>query len=186
MNFSQLPQVDGILVNVAQQLPSITVLVHTAALFSGIILVAWAAMIAKDAHRTNEHSGSYTRAFYIFVAGIMLINAHQALGIWSETILGSSQPEISILAYPATGNGASELSRRTLMAVLAFVQFVGLLSFVRGWHILPQIGQRQEATLGKALTHVVGGVLAVNVVTFAKITAWSLGLTVISAILDGI
>ena len=182
-----MPEFGSVLANGAAMLPEATTLVYTLAVLAGIVMCVWGVFKAKEAHESHGQRGTYRQAAYIIVSGVMLINASLALGIWSETLLGTPQePTANVLSYDSKAATAAELSKQTLIAIIAFVQFVGLLAFVRGWFILPRIGERPDDTLGKALTHIIGGVLAVNVVTFAKITAFTFGIAALSILLDSI
>lgn len=51
-----------------------------------------------------------------------------------------------------------------LDTIVYYINFIGYLAFVRGWVILAHIGQpgSQPGTIPKALTHIIGGVLAIN------------------------
>lgn len=45
------------------------------------------------------------------------------------------------------------------------VQFIGFISFVRGWMLFTRIGHQggQPGLFAKAMTHVIGGLLAINI-----------------------
>jgi intracellular multiplication protein IcmC len=64
-----------------------------------------------------------------------------------------------------------------IMAVLRIVQIVGLISFIRGWIILVSAAkQGAQPALGKALTHIIGGILAINVVGTKAVLSATFGL----------
>ncbi|MBI5448090.1 MAG: type IV secretion protein IcmC [Gammaproteobacteria bacterium] len=59
-------------------------------------------------------------------------------------------------------------------ALLGLMRLVGLVSFVRGWIMLVRIAdQGQHGTFGKAVTHIVGGLLLINIVGTGKLL-WNL------------
>lgn len=62
--------------------------------------------------------------------------------------------------------------------VVLIVRVVGLISFIRGWVILTRLAQdgAQPGTGGKALTHIIGGVLGINIVGTVEILQNSFGL----------
>jgi hypothetical protein len=49
-------------------------------------------------------------------------------------------------------------------AVLRFIQLIGTISFIRGWvHLTHVSNPNGRSTMGKAVTHIVAGLLAVNI-----------------------
>ncbi len=111
---------------------------------------------------------------YMFV-GAMLIFLPSAMGIVMTTTFGSN----SILSYSASGG--SDYYTTGLKAIFRIIQLVGVVSFIRGWIILSQAagqGGHQGASFGKAMTHIIGGALAVNIVLFLKVMGNSTGINV--------
>lgn len=65
----------------------------------------------------------------------------------------------SITAYPAEGSFSD-----IMIPLLALVQVMGFISFIRGWTTMAKLGaQAQPGTLGKGVMHMIGGVLAMNI-----------------------
>jgi hypothetical protein len=70
---------------------------------------------------------------------------------------------------------------RTIVIVMGgFVQFIGYIAFLRGWILLARLGERssQEGTLARALMHIFGGILAINVFGTYRMLKVTLGLIV--------
>lgn len=59
------------------------------------------------------------------------------------------------------------------------IQFIGFIAFIRGWILLTHIAQpgTQPGTVGKALCHIAGGILAINIFGTWSIIASTLGFT---------
>lgn len=55
--------------------------------------------------------------------------------------------------------------------LVLYIQFVGFLSFVKGWFILSKsAGQSgQQGSAGKSFTHILGGIMAINFISMARI-----------------
>lgn len=100
--------------------------------------------------------------FFIVAAVMMFIPT--AFSIASSTVFGYGSP----LSYTQID---SSLDPAMLKALVGLVNIVGLISFVRGWFILVAHAQQPggQATIGKAATHIIGGLLAMNVVGLGKI-----------------
>jgi uncharacterized membrane protein HdeD (DUF308 family) len=57
------------------------------------------------------------------------------------------------------------------------IQFVGVLSFIRGLVILSQLGGHggQPGTFGRGLTHIIGGIFCINIYQFIQLLMVTLG-----------
>ncbi len=101
---------------------------------------------------------------YLITAAVLLYFP-TALGIFMETTFGYT----NILAYSdwqGAGGGANE----PMDAIIKLVQIVGLISFARGWLIITKaVHPGSQATYGKGMTHIIAGVLAINIVGTANI-----------------
>lgn len=70
------------------------------------------------------------------------------------------------------------LSYQAYQALLMCVQLVGSISFIRGWFMLSHLAeQSQQNTLGKALTHIIGGIMAINIQGTINVIQGTLGIT---------
>lgn len=70
------------------------------------------------------------------------------------------------------------MDQQAYFSLLYFVQFIGLVSFIRGWVMLSHASNPgQQNSFGKALTHIAGGLLAINVQGTIDIMKGTLGLT---------
>lgn len=96
-----------------------------------------------------------------------------AIDIMLSTTFGSD----NILAY-SEWEGNAQYGGISMAAVFKIIQFVGLVAFLRGWLLLSQTAGQgaQPQAFGKALTHILGGILAMNVVGTANILSATLGI----------
>lgn len=109
---------------------------------------------------------------YLFIA-MVLIYTPSGLQLVMETIYGYSAPQP--LKYDP--DAAVEVSR-AIHLVFGLVQLVGIIAFVRGWFFLAKNAQQGGAQhgVGKAITHIIGGIMAVNIVGTYHVFASTLGL----------
>ncbi len=92
----------------------------------------------------------------LIVAGVCLTYLPSAIYTFTYQLFGYTNP----LQYM----GSSTQWHNSLTIVGLFVQFVGLLAFIRGWMILSNLGkQGGQPAFGKGMTHVIGGILAMNI-----------------------
>ena len=96
----------------------------------------------------------------MFTCGAFLIFLPTGLDVLSYTLYNISAQHL--LAY-GTGNADYE---KFVFVIKMVVQIVGLIAVVRGFIMLTNIGKTggsQPGHLPKALTHVIGGIIAVNI-----------------------
>jgi len=106
---------------------------------------------------------------YIFVGAVFLW-LPTGFSMVMQTTFGYDNP----LAYSEwQGSFANSISGPSGTAFLRLIQFVGLIAFVRGWMTLVKLatsqGAAQGQSYGKGLTHILGGVLAMNIVGTANV-----------------
>jgi hypothetical protein len=58
------------------------------------------------------------------------------------------------------------------------IQFIGVLAFIRGLVLLKDIGGHggQQSSFAKGLTHIVGGILCINIYQFVQVILITLGI----------
>lgn len=124
--------------------------------------------------------------FAHFVTAAVLLSLPQALAVFSTTIFGSS--DVKVIAVFSEDSGmTAELAERAhaiMMAVETFMIIIGIISFIRGWFILKSAadGNGQATTLS-AFSHIVAGVVAVNIGPFINAVQQTFGLDPASGIL---
>jgi intracellular multiplication protein IcmC len=65
-------------------------------------------------------------------------------------------------------------------SALTFVQVIGVIAFVRGWLILKKVVEGSgNVSLAQGLTHILGGVLAINIFQFLLIMDHTFGLNLL-------
>lgn len=150
---------------------------------AGFVLMGFAVHLARTVASSHQQKSTYGRALTVFFSAIVLVNLDAFISLFSWTFF-EQETQKSVLSYAISGGGVGSASLSTVLSIIAFVQFVGLLAFIRGWLVLNAIGKRQDATLGKGITHIVGGVFAVNIVVVAKITAVTFGIKGLSMLMQ--
>lgn len=104
----------------------------------------------------SNHASMKAPAIYMLVSAVFMY-LPTALGTINQGVFGEGFP----LRYIS-----AEVNHSVAFytGILAFVRIVGLISFVRGWMYLAALAQQgQHHSVGKALTHIVGGIMAYNI-----------------------
>ncbi|MDR3135651.1 MAG: hypothetical protein LBU69_06120 [Deltaproteobacteria bacterium] len=108
------------------------------------------------------------RAFLTLLSGIILLNSPEFMDILAQTLF--SQDSAEILSYRPPGHAGSGIIR----LVVLVVGLTGLIGIARGVYILRLTGG-EGGGLPRALAHIAGGILCVNLVDFLRLLAFSLG-----------
>lgn len=107
----------------------------------------------------------------------------------SSQITFASSTENGIIYYKVTNtpryetNGGNQLLgyfnvaggqewEHLIDVVVQFIQFVGLIAFVRGWFILSHIANgsgAQQNSFSKGLIHIIGGIASINFMPFMQV-----------------
>lgn len=120
------------------------------------------------------------------VFGAILISIGTTLTSTLETLFGSStissMTNISIIKWSSidsSGGGTAEADK-VVRAVLAFVQIIGGIAFLRGWLLMKSGIESGQSKMPQALTHIIAGAMAINIDKMLKILNDTFGVDVIS------
>lgn len=143
-------------------------LIQSASYVIGLFLVAGS--IFKFIQMSQSPQVTLKMPLIMFFSGIGIFALTGSISVASQTLAMGSGPG-SILLPSSSGLNAA--TSAAMLGVLTFMRMVGYLAFLRGWLILNQYGQgtSQHAGLGRALTHIGGGVALINITVAAKIIA---------------
>lgn len=92
------------------------------------------------------------------IFGALLLWLPSTLMTVTATFWGVSEP----IGYDNTGYSIYD---ETIAVCTEIIEFVGLVAFIRGLMLMARVGQQgmQPGTFAKALTHVVGGIMAYHI-----------------------
>ena len=95
----------------------------------------------------------------MLLGGTMLLLLPTVIGSSLLAFWGTTSP----LAIPTTGAGDFD---KYMLPIVMFVRLVGVISFVRGVLMIARLGKegQQPGTGGKALMHMIGGILCIHIV----------------------
>jgi intracellular multiplication protein IcmC len=167
----------AMLVTLSNSFPGIWHLITGASYLLGILFASRAVFAFKVYGELRTMMASQTNLkapiTFFLVAGVFfyLPTAFQIIMVSTFGYSGIQNP----LSY--TGPTVAGLDQTSMVAVLQLIQIVGLIAFIRGWLILAHAAQGQQGnTVGKGITHIIGGVLAMNIVGTAAVINASLGI----------
>ncbi|MDD3288821.1 MAG: hypothetical protein PHX43_07460 [Alphaproteobacteria bacterium] len=118
------------------------------------------------------------------IIGAILLSVGQMINIGVMTMFGD--PGITPFAginweklAPDGGEGFEKINK-VVASIITFVQVIGMIAFIRGWLILKSVVEGSgQATMAQGITHIMGGVLAINIGTVADIADKTFGLNIV-------
>ena len=156
--------------NYIDSLLSIQKLITGTAYLLGLLFIfkaLYSLRMHAESKSQSQQGGMKEPVVYIFV-GAMLLYFPTAFDVILYTMFGSSE----VLAYAPVGTGSPILS--TLFgqnsmfgyALALTVQVIGGIAFVRGWILISRSASQGQppGAMGQGLMHVLGGVLAMNII----------------------
>ncbi len=108
----------------------------------------------------------------LIIVGLMLLYLPTTLETFNLTIFGNSQVEL--FSDQQNFGAASEVMKVVVLAI----RLIGLISFVRGCVILSKLGAEggaQPGMMGKGMLHIIGGILAWNILATWNVVLASIG-----------
>ncbi|MDD2325536.1 MAG: hypothetical protein PHW63_06010 [Alphaproteobacteria bacterium] len=119
---------------------------------------------------SDPRAGSPKTIITHLVIGAILISLSTMLPSVISTLFGSSATVSNVSSFTGiqwskfVGTGVSvDAINKTTQAILAFIQLIGLIAFLRGWLIVKTAIDGGQATIPQGITHIVAGAMAVNI-----------------------
>lgn len=153
----------------------ITVFAYLAGL---ILVIIGISRMLKSEQDGARGPGGFGTIMTFLVAGC-LFSIDALMGAFSDSIFGEYQ--IVTFANLQIGSGDTTVDNHLLAVIsgaLGFMVLVGWVSFLRGFFILRDVAEGNgQASLMAAITHMIGGVLAVNLGPLLNAVQSTFGLT---------
>ncbi len=162
----------------------IIIFVGATAYVMGIWFIVSAVMglkrLGESAAMASQTHGSMSGPLMKLIIGVVLVYLPSTIDVsvttlWGYGILGSDSS--SVVSYSAASSDPFGPIKEGAIAV---VRVIGYVSFVRGLVMLSHSGDQgsQQGSFGKGFMHIIGGVLAINIVGTIKIIGNTLGFAI--------
>ncbi len=152
--------VQQMIVNIANTMPSLLAMFSALSYVLGFILVLKGVYKLKEYGEMRTSMSSQTNLWPPMITlaiGTMLIFFVSTYQVGLQTLFAYSSP----LSYTEGSDSTEDL----VTAVVSIMQVVGVIAFIRGMLLLNGAGSpgAQPGGIGKGLTFVIGGLLAINI-----------------------
>ena len=113
--------------------------------------------------------------FLQFFIGVGLFYMPYFISSLNLTLFNTATVANTVLSWSGSSGDDFE---SYVTPILGVIQIIGIISFIRGWVMLAKATNpgQQPGAISKGITHVVGGILAVNIYTFIEVVYQTLGL----------
>jgi intracellular multiplication protein IcmC len=172
------PDVTSMLANLQKSLPPLFKMATGAAYVMGVSFVfkgLYDLKIYGESRTMMSGNTNLKSPIFIIVAGVMCLFSPSAFNMVMQTTFGYT----SILAYDQFPTSSGESLSQNAIIILQIIQVVGIYAFIRGWVLLARSASNQGAhgLFARGITHVVGGVFAINIVGTCNVIAATFGIT---------
>lgn len=172
------PDITTILINLRHLLGPLITLLLIISYAAGIFMIIRALSLLRNFGSSQARPGEMVGPLVYILVGAVLIYLPSTTDVMSRTIFGTNMTtvvtggNINLAAQGRASNVILNYSPTTIEdqwadivdTVVLYMQFIGFLAFVRGWFIISHAGQpgAQPGNIPKGLTHIIGGIIAVN------------------------
>lgn len=161
----------GMAIALSKSLPGMMKIATYAAATAGAFFLLRALFMLPQVEQGRE---TMSKVVWMMVAGVGLWSLMPMISTSMATMgMGAGDPANILTAKYSQADGGG--FDGTIAAVLAFVQFLGLIAFIRGMMILKAMGENKDGAMGRALTHILGGSAAMNITFTIKMLATTMG-----------
>jgi hypothetical protein len=168
----------GLVERAAALMPSLQSLTVSICFVIGLVcaynsLRGYAAVGDKSLAPAGWSSAGWKGPTFLLVVAICFLSLSSVISAFLVSIFGQSETyaasEVFAYAPELLEPINNEMGRRVVISVVQIIQFIGLVAFTRGIYIanLSALNPHQ-GFFSKGLTHMIGGVLAMNLVGFLE------------------
>lgn len=169
-----IPDAGQMINNFARSVPQLMKLITAVAYVLGFFFVVKAVLLLKqfgDMRTMMMSQHSVKGPLVYFFIGSMLIYLPETVSVGMSSFWDNPNPYM----YETQTDQWNQL----IGVLFTIVQLFGTIAFIRGLVMLSTLGagQGQPGTLGRGMTHIIGGIFCINIYEFIKMVFATLGVT---------
>jgi hypothetical protein len=170
---------DGLMLNLVYNIKGPMVyMLSTIAILAGVFLII-RGLVKASRFGTDQRTHSIPIIITNIVIGTVLFSLGTSMDSVLTSVFGGDSIEGSgNLMNTILADFDADVApfQRAVYAALTFFQLIGMIAFIRGWLILKNSVEGQgQATVAQGLTHIIGGVLCVNIYRFLEVMDTTFG-----------
>lgn len=165
---------EGMLQNIANQMPYAMRMITALAYVMGMYFIIYGIMKLKhfgEARAMGGQEHSLTGPILYLVVGSLLLYLPTTVQVGMSTFWGNPSP----ISYTSNSDQWHQFLNDCFLVVEVF----GTIAFIRGLVMLTSLGGHggQPGTLSRAMTHIIGGLMCINVYQFLQMVLNTLGVS---------
>lgn len=157
----------------ADQIPNLMRMTTAIAYVLGMYFIFHAVLLLKKfgEQRTMMSSGEHS------IKGPLIYLTIGALLLYLPTSVQVGMSTFWTVPNPYGYEQHTDDWGQFLRVCFLIIQFIGTIAFIKGLVILSHLaGHGQQGTLSKGLTHIIGGILCINIYQTIKVITFTLGI----------
>lgn len=170
----------GLLTNLETSYPGFYEFIFVLCYFAGTALLILGIFMLKGLSESHNRSDSGTTIVMTFITATLLLTVPSTIEMTANTVFNNQK---SILDYK---NLYAENTGNPLDPVFKFVQFIGLIAYVRGLFLCKEIGKQSHnsgETFNKAVVFLLVGMMAMHVKDSLGVLATTFGISTIKTLI---
>lgn len=176
------PDLNAIMTRLSENLHTIVIFINALSYVMGLWFMysgLYSLKIYGDLRTMMPSNASMAGPLLKLILGVMLLLMPGMVKISISSLWGAGAAD-SLMQYP-TLSPSMQSWENTIKGVIDIIRVLGYISFLRGFNMLSKATkqQAQPGLYGKGTMHVLGGVLAINIVGTINIIQYSLGFAIV-------
>lgn len=167
--------VSYMLSQIQAQIPALIRLVVAIAYLTGMIMIVIGiGKLKAYGHQTvmSSSHASFTPSLVYFLIGTILMFFPTMVNVGTNSVMTGGGDVAYSYNISTAGFGYANL----FSAIISIIHLVGYIAFLRGWLMLVRLGNHAQAgTLSKGLVHIIGGIMAINIISTWEVIKVSFG-----------
>ncbi|HLB42399.1 MAG TPA: hypothetical protein VJN02_06050 [Gammaproteobacteria bacterium] len=169
---SSVPTAQDMLINISTQLPSLVRMVTALAFVMGVYFVVHGLFELKrfgESRTMMSHDRELKGPLVFILVGVLLIYLPTSVRIGLSSFWVNPNP----YAYLQVESQWAEL----ISVCFLVIQLIGIIAFIRGLVLMTHLaGHGQPGILSRAMSHIIGGILCINIYQFVQVIMVTLGI----------
>lgn len=164
---------ESILANIQRNMPNLTRMVTAISYVMGLFMIISGVIKLKhvgEMRTQMSYEHSIARPITQIVIGALLLYLPTSIQVGMSSFWTNPNP----YGYVIQQDQWAQFINVCFMVV----QFIGVVAFIRGLIILSHLGGHggHQGSLGRGLTHVIGGILCINIYQFLQVVLNTIGI----------
>ena len=160
---------DLAITNLNETFGSLQKLVIVLSYIIGIALIARGIMMYKvfaTQTMSSAQKGEFAGPLVHIIVGAFLIYFPSTFKTSMMTMFGKEEANVAQNLIGYTRISSTEKWKQISELLVKYFKLIGLIAFLRGWIMLSKMGHQgaQPGQIAKGITHIIGGILLVNIV----------------------